>query len=81
MEWIYLAQDMSQWQALVNTTMKLWVAYSLINFLGTSEKISISKRTQFHDVSSYLFCSKICGKCFEVSTVSSRLMYESLHLE
>jgi hypothetical protein len=23
--WVHLAQDMDQWQALVNTVMKLWV--------------------------------------------------------
>jgi hypothetical protein len=33
MDWIYLAQDMDQWQAVVNTVMNLWFHKRARNFL------------------------------------------------
>jgi len=33
LDWMYLAQDMDQWQAILNTVMNLWVPYKVGNFL------------------------------------------------
>jgi hypothetical protein len=43
MDWIHLAQDRNQWQALVNMVMKLRVLQELYNFLTILATVSIEK--------------------------------------
>jgi len=50
-KWIDLAQDMSQWQAVVNVVMKLWVLWKTVNFLINWAIISFLISTLRHRVS------------------------------
>jgi hypothetical protein len=49
MDWIYLAQDMDQWRALVNTVMNLQVPWNAGNFLSGCTIGSLSRRAQLHE--------------------------------
>jgi hypothetical protein len=52
MDWILLVQNMVQWRALANTTVKLWVPYKTGYFLIPERTISFSERTLLLEVSS-----------------------------
>jgi hypothetical protein len=49
-DWIHLAQDRDQWQAVVNTVMYLRVPYNAGNFLSSWVTISLSMITLLHGV-------------------------------
>jgi hypothetical protein len=61
-DWIYLAQDIVQWRALVNTVKNIWVLWNMGDFLTSWVTISFSRRALLHGVSSlyrYRSCSKM----------------------
>jgi hypothetical protein len=62
MDWIDLAQDRDEWQALANTITILQVPYNGRNFLTSSEPVSFS-RTLLHEVSNGQQGSKPMGWC------------------
>jgi phosphatidylserine synthase len=49
-----LAHDKDRWQALVNTEMNVWVAYSAGKFLSNQEMISFSRWTVPHRTNSFV---------------------------
>lgn len=49
-DWIDLAQDMEEWQALVNTVMNLWVPQSAVKLLSRCTTPGFSRRAQLHGV-------------------------------
>jgi hypothetical protein len=51
MDWIELAQDRDQWQALVNAERNLWIPQNAGNFLTGQKLVSFSRRTLLHGVS------------------------------
>jgi len=50
-DWIHLAQDRDQWQALVNMVRYLWVTLNVGNFLTSQVTLSFSRGTLLHGVS------------------------------
>jgi hypothetical protein len=51
MDWIYLAQDMDQWRALVNTEMNVRVPSNVGGFLSSCVTGGFSRRAQLHGIS------------------------------
>jgi hypothetical protein len=49
-EWMHLAQDMDEWQALLNMVMNLQVLYKAEDFLIQWVTISFSRMTLLHGV-------------------------------
>jgi hypothetical protein len=49
MDWIYLAQDMDQWRALVNEVRNLRVPQNAGKFLSSCTIGSFSRRAQLHE--------------------------------
>jgi hypothetical protein len=49
MDWIDLAQDRDQWQALVNTVMNLRIPYNAGKFFSSCTIGGFSRRAQLHE--------------------------------
>jgi hypothetical protein len=49
MDWIHLAEDTSQWRALVNMVMDLRVPYNAGKFLSSCTTGGFSRRTRLHE--------------------------------
>jgi hypothetical protein len=49
-DWMHLAQDRDQWQALVKIVMNLCVPLRTENSLISSVTVSFPRRTQFHRI-------------------------------
>jgi hypothetical protein len=52
-DWILLAQNRVQWQALMNTLMNIWVPYKVGSILTTWETLQFSRKTPLLGVSSF----------------------------
>jgi hypothetical protein len=48
MNWIYLAQDRDNWQALASAVMKLRFPQNMGNFWTICESVNFSKSTMLH---------------------------------
>ena len=60
MDWIYLAQGMDRWRAVVKAVMNLRVPYNAGSFLTSWEIVSFSRRTLLHEERKYglyMFCA------------------------
>jgi hypothetical protein len=50
LDWIYLAQDMENWRAVVNTSMEFGYQQNARNFFSYGGTIGFSKRTLLRGV-------------------------------
>jgi hypothetical protein len=57
-DWMHMAQDRDQWQALVNTVINPQVPWKVGNFLTRWVTVSFSRRTLLHGVKWRTKCSK-----------------------
>jgi hypothetical protein len=54
-DWIDLAEDLTQWKSLMNTVINLWVPQKVGDFLSGCVTTSFSRKIQPHIVVSLLF--------------------------